>query len=108
MNLIVKYTPSPAQAQPAKLKAGDKETVLQPDPAGPLAGLVFRVSFDPRSNMKFSSIRIFSGTLKSDTNMIRNDDKKGVRPGHILKSQGGETQEIPVGVAGDIITLAQD
>ncbi|MGB7581046.1 MAG: elongation factor G [Sedimentisphaerales bacterium] len=107
LNLIVKYTPSPAQAEPAKLKAGDKETVLPADPAGPLAGLVFRVSFDPRSNMKFSSIRIFSGTIKSDTNMIRNDDKKGVRPGHILKSQGGETQEIPVGVAGDIITLAK-
>ncbi len=107
LNLIVKYTPSPLQAEPAKLKAGDKETVLQADPSGPLAGVVFRVSFDPRSNMKFSSIRIFSGTLKSDTNMIRNDDKKGVRPGHILKSQGGETQEIPVGVAGDIITLGK-
>jgi elongation factor G len=107
LKLIVKYTPSPADAMPAKLKAGDKETTLQSDPAGPLAGLVFRISFDPRSNMKFSTIRIFSGTIKSDTNMIRNDDKKGVRPGHILKSQGGETQEIPVGVAGDIITLGK-
>jgi elongation factor G len=107
LNIIAKYTPSPLQAQPMQLKAADKLTVLQPDPAGPLAGLVFRVSFDPRSNMKFSSIRIFSGTLKSDTNMIRNDDKKGVRPGHILKSQGGETQEIPLGLAGDIITLAK-
>ncbi len=107
LNIIAKYTPSPLQAQPMQLKAGDKLTVLQPDPAGPVAGLVFRVSFDPRSNMKFSSIRIFSGTLKSDTNMIRNDEKKGVRPGHILKSQGSETQEIPLGVAGDIITLAK-
>jgi elongation factor G len=107
LNLIVKYTPSPAQAEPAKLKAGEKETVLAADPSGPLAGLVFRVSFDPKSNMKFSSIRIFSGTLKSDTNMIRNDDKKGIRPGHILKSQGGETQEVPTGVAGDIITLGK-
>ena len=107
LSIIAKYTPSPLQAQPMQLKAGDKLTVLKPDPAGPLAGLVFRVSFDPRSNMKFSSIRIFSGTLKSDMNMIRNDDKKGVRPGHVLKSQGGETQEIPLGVAGDIITLAK-
>ena len=107
LNIVAKYTPSPLQAQPMQLKAGDKLTVLQPDPAGPLAGLVFRVSFDPKSNMKFSSIRIFSGTLKSDMNMIRNDEKKGVRPGHILKSQGSETQEIPLGVAGDIITLAK-
>ncbi len=107
LKFIVKYTPSPVDAEPAKLKAGDKETILKCDPSGPLAGLVFRISFDPRSNMKFSTIRIFSGTLKSDTNMIRNDEKKGVRPGHVLKSQGGDTQEIPVGAAGDIITLAK-
>jgi len=107
LNIAAKYAPSPVQAPPANLKDGDKVTTLQPDPAAPLAGLVFRVSFDPRSNMKFSSIRIFSGTLKPDTNMIRNDDKKGVRPGHILKSQGGETEETSAGTAGDIITLGK-
>jgi len=107
LNIVAKYAPSPLQAPPAQLKQGDKLITLQPDPAGPLAGMVFRISFDPRSNMKFSSIRIFSGTLKSDTNMIRNDEKKGVRPGHILKSQGGETNEIDIGTAGDIITLAK-
>ncbi|GAI04870.1 unnamed protein product, partial [marine sediment metagenome] len=35
------------------------------------------------------------------------DEKKGIRPGHILKSQGGENKEIDAGVAGDIITLAK-
>ncbi|MBN1392618.1 MAG: GTP-binding protein, partial [Sedimentisphaerales bacterium] len=107
LNIIVKYSPSPVQAPAIELKDGDKVTALQPDPAAPLAGLVFRISFDPRSNMKFSSIRIFSGTLKSDTNMLRNDEKKGVRPGHILKSQGSDTNEIDAGIAGDIITLAK-
>lgn len=107
LNIIAKFTPSPLQAPPAQLKDGDKVTTLQPDPSAPLAGMVFRISFDPRSNMKFSSIRIFSGTLKSDTNMIRNDEKKGVRPGHTLKSQGGETTETASGTAGDIVTLAK-
>ena len=107
LDIIVKYSPSPVQARPMKLKNGDQETVLKADPAGPLAGLVFRIGFDPRSNMKYSSIRIFSGTLKSDTNMICNDEKKGIRPGHILKSLGSENAEIPEGLAGDIITLAK-
>jgi elongation factor G len=84
-----------------------KVTELKADPSGPLAGLVFRVAFDPRSNMKFSSIRLFSGTLKSDTSLMRNDERKGMRPGHILQSQGGETQEIDVGGAGDIVTLGK-
>jgi len=107
LSIITKYTPSPLQVPAAELKDGDKVTALKPDPAGPLAGLVFRITFDPRSNMKFSTIRIFSGTLKTDTNMIRNDEKKGVRPGHILKTQGAETKEIDAGLAGDIVTLAK-
>ena len=107
VNLITKHTPSPAEADPAKLVAGDNATDLKADPGAPLAGLVFRVAFDPRSNMKYSSIRLFSGTLKSDTNLMRNDEKKGMRPGHVLKSQGGETKEIDAGVAGDIVMLAK-
>jgi elongation factor G len=107
LDIIVKYTPSPLQAKPVQFKDGENVTELKADANGPLAGLVFRVGFDPRSNMKYSSIRIFSGTLKSDTNMLRNDEKKGIRPGHILKSQGGENDTIDAGVAGDIVTLAK-
>lgn len=107
LDLIVKYSPSPAQTKPVKLKDGEQFTELKADPAGPLAGMVFRIGFEPRSNMKYTSIRLFSGTLKSDTNMIRNDEKKGVRPGHILKAQGAENSEQDEGIAGDIITLAK-
>lgn len=107
LDLIIKYSPSPAQANPAKLIDGENVTEIKADASGPLAGLVFRVGFDPRSNMKYSSIRIFSGTLKSNSNMIVNDEKKGIRPGHILKSLGAENAEVPEGSAGDIITLAK-
>ena len=107
LDIIAKYTPAPGQAKPVELKADDQVTQLKADAAGPLAGLVFRTGFDPRSNMKYSTIRVFSGTMKSDTSLLRNDEKKGIRPGHILKSQGGENEEIDTGVAGDIITLAK-
>ncbi|MHC4789990.1 MAG: elongation factor G [Planctomycetota bacterium] len=107
LDIIAKYTPSPAEAKPAKATDGETQTELKADPAGPLAGVVFRIGLDPRSNMKYSSIRIFSGTIKSDTNFLRNNEKKGLRPGHILKAQGGETTEMDAGIAGDIITLAK-
>jgi elongation factor G len=107
LDIIVKYTPSPTQVAPAQLKDDDKVTQLKPDPSAPLAGLVFRVAFDPRSNMKYSAIRIFSGRLKSDTSLMHADVKKAVRPGHILKQQGPETSEIDAGIAGDIVTLAK-
>ncbi len=107
LDIIVKYTPSPLEANAVQLKDGEQTAELAADPAGPLAGLVFRIGFDPKSNMKYSAIRIFSGTIKSDTNMLRNNEKKSIRPGHILKSQGEENKEIDTGIAGDIITLAK-
>ena len=107
LDLIAKCTPSPAEAAPASLTDGETARELKADGSGPLAGLVFRVGFDPKSNMKYSTIRVFSGTLKSDTNLLRNNEKKGLRPGHILKAQGGEHAEVDAGVAGDIVTLAK-
>lgn len=107
LDIIVKFTPSPMQINQTQLKDGDSLTPLKADASAPLAGLVFRVGFDPKSNMKYSSIRIFSGTISSDTNMLINDSKKGFRPGHILKSQGAENKETDKGIAGDIITLAK-
>jgi elongation factor G len=107
LDLIVKFTPSPAQAKPAQLKVGDKIVEVKADKAGPLAGVVFRVGFDPRSNMKYTAIRLFSGTIKADSTIMRNDEKKGIRPGHIFKSQGIENKETQSGIAGDIITIAK-
>jgi elongation factor G len=106
LGLLVRHTPSAAQPV-AKLVDGQAPAQISADPAGPLAGLVFRIGFDPRSNMKYSSIRLFSGTLKSDSSIFRNDEKRGIRAGHILKSQGVETNAIEAGLAGDIITLAK-
>jgi len=107
LDILANETPSPVKAKPAVLKDGEESKDIVADASGPLVGLVFRIAFDPKSNMKYSAIRVFSGTIKSDTNLHRNDEKKGIRPGHILKAQGAENAEIDTGVAGDIITLAK-
>ncbi len=107
LDIITKCAPSPGQAPPAILKNAEEEMAIAADPNGPLAGMVVRVGFDPRSNMKYSSIRLFSGTLTSSTQMLINETKKAVRPGHPLKSQGSENKELETASAGDIITLAK-
>ncbi len=107
LDILVRYAPSPEEATPAVLFDGDKKTEIKPDPNGPLAGMVFRVGFDARSNMKYGSIRIFSGKLDSGTSLLINDARKALRPGHPLKMQGGETKEVEAGTCGDIITLAK-
>jgi elongation factor G len=107
LDIVVKYTPSPAEVNPAELKDGEDTTEVKADANAPLAGLVFRVAYDPRSNMKYSTVRIFSGTLKSDTNLLRNDEKKAMRPGQPLRTQGGENKDTDKGIAGELITLAK-
>jgi len=107
LDIIAKYTPSAENIEHVKLKKGDENVAIKADAAGPLVGHVFKIGFDPKSNMKYSTIRILSGTLKSDTHLLRNDDKKAIRPGHVLKSQGGENEEVDAGIAGDIVMLAK-
>lgn len=107
LDLIVNYTPSPLEAAPTVVKNGDTAVTVKPDPNGPLCGLVFRIGFDPRSNMKFASIRLFSGQLTSSTQLMVNDARKAIRPGHPLKMQGAEPKEVDAGVCGDIISLAK-
>ncbi|MCD6175878.1 MAG: elongation factor G [Planctomycetes bacterium] len=107
LDLIANCTPSPVNVPPAKLINGEETTEVKADPNGPFAGHVFRVGFDPRSNMKYTSIRIFSGSLDTGTGLMVNDAKKPIRPGHPLQMQGTEIKEVDKGVCGDIVTLAK-
>jgi elongation factor G len=107
LDVILESAPSPDQAKPKVLTSSENEIELNADPDGPLAGVVFKVGVDQKTHMKFSYIRIFSGTLKSDTSLYHNDDKKALRPGHILEPQGADTTEIESAGPGDIICLAK-
>ena len=107
MNFLTKDAPTPLDVNQAVLTDGEQTKEIKPDPDGPFAGLVFRIGFDPRSNMKYASIRILSGKLDSGTSLHIDDAKKPVRPGHPLKMQGSDTNEIEGGGCGDIITLAK-
>lgn len=107
LDMIVACGPSPTQVNCPVLVSGENRTEVKPDPDGPLAGLVFRIGYDPRSNMKYASIRIFSGKLDAGTQLHINDAKKAIRPGHPLQMQGGDTSEVEAGTCGGIITLAK-
>ncbi|MEJ5259059.1 MAG: elongation factor G [Anaerohalosphaeraceae bacterium] len=107
MNMLALYAPSPADVKPPVLLDGEKKMEITPDPNGPFAGLVFRVGYDARSNMKYASIRIFSGKLDSSTQLFVGDARKAIRPGHPLKMLGGDIKEVEVGTCGDIITLTK-
>lgn len=108
LNFITTYAPSPTEGPFTSLKKPDGTTeIIKPDTNAPLAGIVFRVGFDSRSGMKYSSIRLFSGSLSAATHLMVNDAKKAIRVGHPLRMQGNEGKEIEAATAGELVTLAK-
>ena len=111
LDVIADTCPSPVTGVKALLVSGEgeekTEEEINPDDSGPVLGLVIRVSADPKSHIKYSTVRLFSGTIKSDTTVNVADAKKGMRCGHVNKLQGDQLEQIDDGVAGDIVTLAK-
>ncbi len=106
MDAIVNYAPSPITGKHRTLVNGEEETEI--DPTGDdFVGQVFKVTSDEKTHIKYSYIRVFSGTIKSDTHMCTLREPKGMRPGAILRLMGGDHEELPEGNAGDIIALAK-
>jgi elongation factor G len=107
LKVIVDCTPSPAEGFKRTLVDGEIKTTVEPDPAGDVVGQVFTVTSDPRSNIKYSMVRIHCGTLKSDTDLHMSGERKGQRPGQLHKSLGAEHPDIDLGIPGDIIAVAK-
>lgn len=110
LDTIVAIAPSPAAGRKRVLLAGDAEkteTQIDADPAGPLLGQVFKVYSDPRSNIKYSAIRLLSGTIKPDSSFQINEERKNFRAGHLFLIKGQEHVEIDQAIAGQIVALAK-
>ncbi|MBN1766378.1 MAG: elongation factor G [Sedimentisphaerales bacterium] len=111
LNLIKDYAPNPAKGVPLKLVQGEGEeqtvTEIPPEPSGSLLGLVCRVSSDPKSHIKYVTLRLQRGTIKSDTSLQATGGKKGMRSGQVSKLQGDKLDHIDQAQAGDIVTLAK-
>jgi len=111
LDLIADTCPSPAEGVKLSLVSGEGEqqsrALIEPDAAATVLGVVFRVSSDPRSHIKYSSIRMAGGIVKSDTSLSATGGKKGMRCGQISKLQGDTLDQLEEAGAGDIITLAK-
>lgn len=101
------FAPSPVSGFTRTLVEGDKKTVLEAKKDGPFVGQVFKISTDPKSNIKYLGIRVHTGTLTSDMTLRSAHIPKGTRPGHVLRTFGADHKESETGQPGDIIALAK-
>jgi elongation factor G len=106
LDALVSFCPSPVTGLKRKLVDGETETEIEPSQDGPFIGQVFKIATDPKSHIKYLSVRVHSGKLTSDMT-IKGGTAKGTRPGQTLRSLGASHSELEAGVAGDIIALAK-
>jgi elongation factor G len=72
----------------------------------PFSGYVFKTLIDQYAG-KFSFLRVISGTLVSDQDVINTNPNRKERLSHLLSMQGKKSLEVPKAVAGDIIAVAK-
>ncbi len=107
LDTLPSWCPSPAIGLKRTLIDGEDETEIEPNQSGPFIGQVFKIATDAKSNMKYLSVRVHSGTLTSDMNIKSVAQPKGTRPGHVLRTQGAGHSDLEAAVAGDVVALAK-
>lgn len=101
------FCPSPVTGLKRTFRIGEETHVVEPKQDDPFIGQVFKITTDPRSNIKYLGIRCYGGRLTSDMTLKSVDAPKGTRPGQIMRTLGADHKEVESGVAGDVISLAK-
>ncbi len=111
LDVLANRTPSPVEGRQREQVDGEgeeaKRTPVSPNASGDVVGQVFKVVNDPKSNIKYSVVRVFSGTIQGDTSLQVSGDRRGQRAGQLHKFQGAEHADVDAGIAGDIIAMAK-
>ncbi len=110
LDMLVALLPSPKDREPLKAQgAKGGEVTLSADPAAVLAVQIFKTMADPYVG-KLSYLRVFSGTLKSDSQVWNANKGKAERVGQLFLLRGKHqepTAEIPAGDLGAVAKLAE-
>jgi elongation factor G len=108
MKTIIQLLPSPVDKAPypALNLATNGQIKLQSDPAGDLAVTVFKTVADPYVG-KLSYLRVYSGTLESDSRVYNSRAREEERVGQLYTVRGKEQTALARVPAGDIGAVAK-
>ena len=104
---IAAYGPSPLDRAPEIGTGAEEEEVeCKADAKGKLAALVFKTTADPFVG-KLTFFRVFSGTLRSDSQVTNSSRKSDERIGQLFIQKGKEQIPTEAIMAGDIGAVAK-
>jgi len=106
LDAVIDYLPSPDEMPEVKGKnpKTNEEEVRKPIENKPFCALVFKTISDPYIG-KLNFVRVYSGTLKTDSHIYNATNKNKEKVGHLLQMQGKEQKEIKEAGAGDIVAI---
>ena len=109
LDAVTAYLPSPNDVEAIEghdPKDEKEEVTLSRKPSidEPMAGLVFKIMSDPHLG-KLSYVRIYSGVLKSGTQVLNSLKGRRERVGKIYRMHSNKREEIPEAGAGDIVAV---
>ena len=103
LDAIVDYLPAP-EDRPAVVATTDAgELSLPPDPNGPLAALLFKITHQHHGALSF--VRVYSGSLKVGDALASSQHAQGRRVSRLVRVQADQTHDIKQAVAGDIVAV---
>lgn len=111
MDTIVQCLPSPQEhARIVQVKGTDPksgaEIIRKPEPDDHLAAIVFKTLNDPFAG-KLSLVRVFSGTLKSDSHVYNSTKQLKEKVGTLFHVQGKKQVPVQALTAGQIGAVAK-
>lgn len=108
LDAVVKYLPNPLDiGEVSAHDAKDFEKIVKrkPDEAEPFAALAFKIASDPFVG-QITFIRIYSGELKSGSQVYNPLEKKKERINKILQMHANKRTELESASAGDIVAVS--
>lgn len=108
LSAIVSYLPSPVDRGKIEGKTPGSDEAIErlPKDDQPLSALVFKTTADPFVG-KISLFRVFSGTIRSDTQVYNTNKDATERVGQLFFMKGKQQEPVDLVSAGDIAAVAK-
>ena len=107
LDAVVDYLPSPVDVPEIIGHAVSKEDVAlsrKPSDAEPFSALAFKIMSDPHVG-KLTYIRVYSGTLKSGSQVENSTKEKKEKIGRLLQMHANHREDVAEAGAGDIVAV---
>ncbi|KQX98114.1 elongation factor G [Rhodanobacter sp. Root480] len=107
LELAERLLPNPAEGNPPPFARADGTPLsISADPAGHVVADVFKIVNDPFVG-KLGVFRVWQGTVRRDSQLLIDDNRKPFKVGHLLRLQGKTHVEIEAAIPGDIAAVSK-